>query len=301
MIRMEALRTFVEVASHGNIRDAAERLFRTPSAVSMTLKQIEDTLGTALFQSDRKSLLTETGQFLLETATVLLRDYDRTMELVADHAHARRGRLRLASVPSVAAHLLPRALELFLRDRPLVEIELVDTDSTDVRHLVETGQADIGIAGASEPAAVLHFEGLFSDPLLLIARSDAGLGHPGQPLTWSQIEGQQIILNETLRGLESEPFQRLASASRLSVRNVTSLLAMIQGGMGVSLLPALATVNLPGTLSALQVDDLACRRKVGIYRRAGHIESPLVQAFAKLFCAMSRDMAKGFGLTPLEQ
>lgn len=299
MIRMEALRTFVEVAGHGNIRDAAERLFRTPSAVSMTLKQIEDTLGTPLFQSDRKSSLTETGQFLLQTAAVLLRDYDRAMELVADHAHARRGRLRLASVPSVAAHLLPRALEAFLRDRPRVEIELVDTDSTDVRHLVETGQADLGIAGASEPTAALHFEALFSDPLLLIARADAGLGQPGQPLNWAQIEGQPIILNETIRSLQSDPFQQLAGASRLSVRNVTSLLAMVQGGMGVTLLPALATVNLPGTLLAMQIDDPACRRSVGIYRRAGHIESPLVQAFAKQFGAMSREMANGFGLTPL--
>src|SRR6056297_1748961 len=58
MIGITALRTFVHVAECGTIRDAAERLFRTPSAVSMTLTQLERDLGAPLFQSDRKNRLT---------------------------------------------------------------------------------------------------------------------------------------------------------------------------------------------------------------------------------------------------
>lgn len=82
MIRLEALRAFVEVADHGNIKDASEKLYRTPSALSMTLKQIEDRLGCPLFETDRKSNLTEMGRFLYRQAVVLLRDYDRAMERI---------------------------------------------------------------------------------------------------------------------------------------------------------------------------------------------------------------------------
>ena len=58
MIRLDALRALVAVAEHGNIKDAAEQLHRTTSALSMTLKQIEDRLGGPLFEADRKQTLT---------------------------------------------------------------------------------------------------------------------------------------------------------------------------------------------------------------------------------------------------
>lgn len=297
MIRIEALRTFVEVAEHGNIRDAAKKLYRTPSAISMTLKQVEETLGCPLFETDRKSSLTETGQFLLETATFLLRDYDRAMELVLEHARAKGGRLRLASVPSVAAILLPRALDTFLADRPNVEIELIDTNSTNVRGMVETGQVDMGIAGAAETRSTLEFEPLFSDPLLLVCRADRAPGVPGRPLKWEEID-QRMILNETVLALPSEGFQRLAASARLSVRNVTSLTAMVQAGMGVTLLPALATLNLPGALSTRHVADPACHRLVGIYWRGGRISSPLNIAFRRHLAVLAREQARSLGLVP---
>lgn len=296
MIRIEALRVFVEVAEHGNIRDAADRLGRTPSALSMTLKQIEDHLGTPLFQTDRKSAMTETGQFLLDAARLLLRDYDRSMELILDHAKAKRGRLRLASVPSVAVTLMPAALQSFLRDRPGVQIDLVDTNSTNVCHLVETGQADLGIAGAMEPTAGLSFTPLFSDPMALVCRADTVAVPPGRRVQWEDLEGLVFILNETTRNLRGEAFRQLARKSTLSVRNVTSLLAMVQAGMGVTLLPVLATTNLPSTLTALQIDDPACRRLVGIWRRTGHVESPLTNAFADQFARIAWQLAESHGL-----
>lgn len=295
MIRIEALRTFVEVAEHGNIRDAAEKLCRTPSALSMTLKQIEDLLDAPLFETDRKSSLTETGRFLLDTARILLRDYDRAMELVLEQARAKGGRLRLASVPSVATALLPEALRSFLTGRPGVEVELIDTDSTDVRAMVETGQVDLGIAGAG-PHPGLEFEALFSDPVLLVCRADAPPRHSGGAVTWEDLTDERLILNEAIRGLPSEGFQKLAAGARLSVKSVASLTALVQSGMGVTLLPALATVNLPGTLSAFRIDDPACKRQVGCYWRAGRIMSPLATAFRSHFSTFARERAQVLGL-----
>ena len=118
MIRLDALRALVAVADHGNIKDAADQLHRTTSALSMTLKQIEDRLGGPLFEADRKQTLTELGSLVRDTGVILLRDYDRAMEAIAAHAGAFSGRPRLASVPSVAVMLLPQALREFLQTRP---------------------------------------------------------------------------------------------------------------------------------------------------------------------------------------
>ena len=95
MMNLMHWRLVVAVADHGNIKDASEKLFRTPSALSMTLRQIEDRLGRPLFETDRKSTLTVTGRFLYDEAMTLLRDHDRAMERIAAQSKARSGRLRI--------------------------------------------------------------------------------------------------------------------------------------------------------------------------------------------------------------
>lgn len=301
MIRLEALRAFVEVADHGNIKDASEKLYRTPSALSMTLKQIEERLGCPLFETDRKSSLTEMGRFLYDQAAVLLRDYDRAMERIEAQSKARSGRLRIASVPSVATMLLPRFLQGFITLRTDLDIDLVDTDSTDVRHLVETGQVDLGIAGLSSEVAGLASEPIFRDPFKLVFRSDSPIAGRGAVLDWTDLDGEPLILNEAARSLPSPDFQRLAREARFSVRNVASLVAMVQAGMGVTLLPALATVNLPAALTTRPLRDPACIRTVCLHWRIGKVLSPVTQRFAREFAAAAQAHAGSLGLEPAEQ
>lgn len=296
MIRLEALRAFVAVAEHGNIKDAAERLCRTPSALSMTLKQIEDRLGQPLFESDRKSSLTELGRLVRDTGQILVRDYDRAISLIEAHAQGRAGRLRLASVPSVVTMLLPQALRDFLARYPGVEVDLLDTNSTDVREMVETSQVDLGIASTPPPGLGLAFEPLFSDAFRLVCRADAAIAEGNGPVEWSALEGQELILNEPTRSLRSPAFQALAVRARLSVRSVTSLFIMVQSGIGVTILPALATVNLPATLVSRPIEDPTCLRTVGLITRDGKLQGPLVKAFAQLFAPMARQQIAELGL-----
>ena len=91
------------------------------------------------------------GRFLYDQSVVLLRDYDRAMERIEAQSKARSGRLRIASVPSVATLLLPTFLQDFTAVRPDLDMDLVDTDSTDVRLLVETGQVDLGCCRRRRP------------------------------------------------------------------------------------------------------------------------------------------------------
>ena len=296
MLRLEALRAFVEVADHGNIKDASERLYRTPSALSMTLKQIEERLGCALFETDRKSSLSEMGQFLYDQSVVLLRDYDRAMERIDAQSKARSGRLRIASVPSVATMLLPPFLQGFIALRPDLDIELVDTDSTDVRHLVETGQVDLGIAGLSADVPGLSGISIFRDPFMLVCRQDNPLAAKAGLLDWPDLEGQAMIMNEAARGLYSAPVPHHGQKAHFSVRNVASLLAMVQAGMGITLLPSLATVNLPASLTVRALADPACMRTVGVYWREGKLLSPVTQLFKTEFIAAARAHAKALGI-----
>jgi DNA-binding transcriptional LysR family regulator len=72
---------------------------------------------------------------------------------------------------------------------------------------------------------------------------------------------------------------------------------MVQSGMGVTLLPALATVNLPSSLRALPLADPAALRIVGLISRRGRIASPVTMAFREDFAAAVRKQARHLGLS----
>ena len=145
-IKIEMLRCFVAVARSGNLMEAAQVLGRTPSAVSMMLKQFEAHLGSPLFESNRKSKLTALGDFTLEEALRELTHFERTVESIQTFASSESGFVRVAAVPSVAGAILPMVTREFLSERPNVRIDVRDMDSNAVIRELERERADLGIA-----------------------------------------------------------------------------------------------------------------------------------------------------------
>jgi len=291
MIGITSLRAFVHVADCGNIRDAAARLFRTPSAISMTLKQLEQDLGAPLFETDRKSRLTTLGEEVLGIAAEMLREHDRALERIDAVATGRQGRLQLASVPSVASELLPRLLADFLDARPGLTVELIDTDSRAVQALVADGTVELGIAGPPEASSALSFKPLFRDPFRLVCRSDHPLARCTVPLSWSDLAGARIIGNDPANAIAAEECRALVGASMLKARSVISLLSLVRAGAGVTLLPRLATVSLEADLVALPFADPMAVREVGVIMRDGRSPSPVCHAFLECLSATSQGSA----------
>lgn len=279
-MRIEALRAFVTVAECGNIADAAERLHRTPSAISMTLKQVETQLGAPLFETDRKSNLTALGERVRQIALGLLREHDRALAQIHAVASGRLGTLQMAAVPSVAAQILPAVIEAFLARSPEVRLELIDTDSAAVRDLVASGAVELGVAGPPRATPDLEFRPLFHDAFVLVCRSDHPLAGAVAPLPWSALQGQRLIANEAARDIAAGAGGLAARPSVVSARNVISLQALVLAGVGVTLLPALATAALPEGLRAVPLADPRARRTVGLITRAGRAASPVAAHFA---------------------
>ena len=296
MIKLEALRTFVTVAEAGNIKDAAERLCRTASAVSMTLKHLEHEVGGELFETDRKNRLTPLGAFLLDSARLQIRSYDRTVDGIRAYARNRIGRLTLASVPSVAANLVPSLLPRFVRDRPGIEIELLDIDSRNVRIFVETGQADLGIAGRPQSSTPVIFEPLFRDRFKVVCSSESDLAIAGRPVHWSDLEGENLILNGASEKIEASRYRALAEKASIQVRNVTSLLALAKTGFGTTLLPALTAIDLPDGVVALDLADEEVWRMVGLLSHGDSVPSPVAFAFRQFVLDEVPKLARTLGL-----
>lgn len=273
-IKIEMLRCFTAVAEGGNLSDAATRLHRSPSAVSMMLKQFEQLLGTPLFESDRKNKLTPVGAFVLEKAQAELRQFDRTVTTIKDFARAEIGSVRIASVPSIAATLLPRALGQFRQQFPKVRIELRDMDSVSILRELHQEQIDVGIATAPDNLSAVTRHPLLTDAFGLVCSQQHPLAQTKGPLHWQDLLNETFIANELCSSLQSTVFRTIYENAVLTVHNTVSLLAMVKAGLGITVLPQMVVQMSPGDVVFRSIRDTGLQRQIDLLYVTGKSRSP---------------------------
>ena len=279
MMKIEALRCFATVARCGNLADAAENLGRTPSAVSMMLKQFEQHLGAPLFESDRKSKLTALGAFALAEAMRELDHFERTVAAIEGFARSEAGIVRVAAVPSVAEAIFPGVVRDFLLAQPGVWIDISDMDSAAILRELERERVDLGFATGIGARGGIDRTNLFSDAFGVVCRPDHPLTSVKDPLDWHALGPWPFIANGLCSHIANQSFQRIFARSQLMVRNTTSLLAMVRAGVGITVLPRLVVDRVERDVRFLPVADPSARRRIDVLRRAHVSLSPAARRF----------------------
>lgn len=268
-IKIEMLRSFAIVAQTGSLAEAATQLARTPSAISMTLKQLEDQLGQRLFESDRKNRLTALGEYVLEQAQAELRQFDNTIRAIETFARTPKGLIRIAAVPSVAGLVFPKAVSQFAKTNPSISIELRDMDSTGVLNALSRGLVDIGIATSTGQLQDVHQQVLFSDAFGLVSARDHPLARRQEAPNFAEISKHQFVLNELCASITSPAFQEVLSGTRISAQNTLSLISMVRAGNWITVLPSSVVHIDPRQLSFRKIEGLQEKRRVDLlYRKA---------------------------------
>jgi DNA-binding transcriptional LysR family regulator len=290
-IKIEMLRAFSTVAQTGNLSEAAQRLGRTPSAVSMVLKSLEDHLGQRLFESDRKNRLTPLGTQVLELAQEELKQFDGTIRAIETFAQAPQGLVRAAAVPSVAALIFPAVLARFQQEFPSIRVELRDADSASVATALSRGQVDIGIASVPHGLGDTDQDLLFSDPFGLISSRDHLLATQIQDPDMQQIANSGFISNDLCRNLGGgEQLQLLQDAPALA-QNTLTLMGMVKSGNWVTILPQrVADLDRNG-LAFRPVRGLAAARDVHLLVRQRPAAPDHVLHFARLIRQQAAQLA----------
>jgi DNA-binding transcriptional LysR family regulator len=293
------MRGFVAVCEAGGVRAAADQIGRTPSAVSMTLKQLENDVGAPLFAADRRGELTPVGRIVLEEARAMIDHYDRACEKMISYAANRIGRCDIASVPSVAVTLLPRAIARARAQGAPFEIDVRDSDSQAIMDAVENGAAEIGLCVLHQARPQLDFEPLFREPLDLVCPKNHPLAAAKRPLSWARLEDVDLIQNGSSAALGLAEIAALAERSRLKARNVMSLLAMVEAGLGVTILPRLCRWKCGYAVAFAPLSDARVSRTVGWIAKAGRALSPAARLVIDSVAAEARASAEELGYVAL--
>lgn len=142
LLDLDVLRTFVAISETANFTLAAERVFRTPSAVSMQIKKLEETLGCSVFRRDARSVtLTREGETLLTYARQLLSINNEVVSrfLLPEMS----GVVRLGAPDDIGELMLPSILAHFASLYPTLAIDVTIESSTNLRKAVAENRLDL--------------------------------------------------------------------------------------------------------------------------------------------------------------
>ncbi|WP_339850760.1 LysR family transcriptional regulator [Roseovarius nubinhibens] len=278
-IKTEMLRCFVTVAQSGNLADAAELLGRTPSAVSMMLKQFEQQLGSPLFENERKNRLTALGRFVFGEARREIDHFDKVVNAIESYARADAGLVRIAAIPSVATTILPEALSRFLKRHGEVRVHIREMETSYVLRELEEGDADLGFASLLHPIAGLTGAPLFTDRFGVVCAADHPLAQSGEPVRFDQLAQERLIVNSVCQQIRDPEFKALLDRSQLSVMSTHANLSAVRRKVGITVLPELVLAEFGDDLRFVPLADKTLTRTVQEIGHAHLALSPAALAF----------------------
>jgi DNA-binding transcriptional LysR family regulator len=287
MLDVRKLAALREIAAHGSFSAAARRLNYSQSAISQQVAQLEREVGTLLIERQGRSIrLTPAGQALADRAGPILRDLREAEAELEAITGLRRGTLRLTAFASAAATVVPPAVARFRAGHPSVAVAMTIADSGAALSQVANGEADIAIINKSDTFAAdraVAISGLLEDPM----RVALPLGHrlaERRSLRLADLSAEPWVLATGSSCADWEVFatacRRAGFEPRIAFRHddYLALQGLVAAGLGVALLPDLATASVRDDIVLRPLAPRGPVRHVTAVMMAGNCQSPTVEA-----------------------
>ena len=242
-LTLKQLRYFEALARHGHFGRAADACAISQPALSMQIRELEETLGTTLFErAARQVRLTSFGEEFAIRARETLRSVDELEDLARASRDRLIGRLRIGVIPTIAPYLLPAIISDLTRVHEGLDIHVRETmTSRLVQELLE-GRLDTAIVALPVSEPTLSEVALFTENFVLVRPGgDAGKPVPDQEMLRHMrlllLEEGHCFRDQALSfcNLQSTRPRELLDGSSLS-----TLVQMVSAGIGVTLIPEMA-------------------------------------------------------------
>ncbi|MGE0424855.1 MAG: LysR substrate-binding domain-containing protein [Reyranellaceae bacterium] len=242
------LRLFVHIADAGSLTHGAERAGLALPSASERVKAMEETLGVALLQRDRRGTQpTAAGLALLDHARLMLAQFERMKGELGAHARGLKGRIRVLSNTSAISEHLPASLASFLAAHPSVDIELEERESPDIVAAVAGGQADLGVVADPPDMSGLDAWPFREDRLVLAVPARHALAGRRQVWFTEALEHDLVGLSHAsaLQAHLARHAARLGKRMRLRVRltGFDAQCRLVEHGAGLAIVPATAAAR----------------------------------------------------------
>jgi DNA-binding transcriptional LysR family regulator len=256
---------FLTTVEKKSFTAASETLHYSESGISRMIKDLEEEWQITLLRRDRGGVsLTSEGEKLLPQIQSLCLQYQTLAREAEDLKGLRSGLLRIATISSIATYRLPTVIQSFQGKYPAIEYELLLGDYDEITAWVESGRADFGFLcrPVSPDLAFIPYE---KDELVAVLPENHPLAKRKKfPL--SALEKSPFMLLE--KGAQSEvrdllERNHLHPDIRFTTFDDYAILAMVEKGLGISILPRLILTRIPFRV-AIRSLSVPAYRELGI-------------------------------------
>lgn len=192
---------FKTIAQYGTITAAAKQLYISQPSLSQTLRQIEDEVGTSLFDRSTSPFhLTYAGERYLKAVEAMLDIETRLKEEIESIRRDDGGRLRLGISVTRAMQVLPDVIPIFTKAYPNVTIELTEAASASLEGLLQKGQIDLALAALEANEANIAYELIEKESIGILAGKDSQLAQlvpSGTPISLEMVEKEAFVSLDT--------------------------------------------------------------------------------------------------------
>ena len=282
-LTLKQLRYFEALAKHAHFGRAADSCAISQPALSMQVKELEEALGTALFdRGNRQVLLTNFGEAFALRVHDIMRAVDELGDLARASHERLVGRLRIGIIPTIAPYLLPSIIANLTQMNASLDIHVRETTTPRlIQELVE-GRLDTAIVALPVSEPCLTEIALFTENFVLVRPgADAGKPVPDRQMLREMrlllLEEGHCFRDQALSfcDINSSPPREMLDASSLS-----TLVQMVSAGMGITLIPemAVSVETRAACVSIARFKEPQPARTVGmVWRKTSPLARQLLQ------------------------
>ena len=286
-VNLKLLQAFLLVAGTRSFKTAALQTFRSQSALSAQIRQLEEQLGVPLFHRTTRSVsLTAEGTQLREYARRALVEIDAGLRKIREAADIRSGKVALACSPTIAQSHLAKVLAAFEADYPGIDVSVREQSSSYIYDSVRKREVDFGV-GPALPLDDFKCDYLFEEPFLaLVPRKLYSAAAATLPLARLATMPLLMLSSATaLRGtLENAMKERgVDFLTRYEFAQAATLISMAEAGLGAAILPSVAVPQKLGrNLRVLPIVNPSLHRQIALITARGYALSPASMRLAEL-------------------
>ncbi len=289
-IKLRDLHYLVALADTRHFGRAAAACHVSQPTLSAQLKKLEQYLGVQLIErGTRRASMTTAGERIVARARAMLEASDDIVEIAKSFADPLAGRLRLALLPTIGPYLLPRVTPRLRKALPRLELMLYEYQTATLLARLRAGEIDAGILALPVDLDGLDVMPLYDEPFVLAAPSTHRLAKSG-PLRTADLAGEAVLLLEDghcLRDQALDVCNRVGMHEKQDFRatSLETLRQMVASGVGVTLLPELATRGAYGAARGIAVRAFARpapMRRIGAVWRTTSARREAIEAVARV-------------------
>ena len=259
---------FIKTVEYGSFTKAAEKLNYSQSGISRMINDLEQEWNVLLLERSRTGIrLTSDGMKILPLAQSVCDEFSRLQEQVDEINGLQSGLIRIGTFSSVATHWLPNIIREFQKDYPNIDYELLLGDYMEIEEWIKTGRVDLGFLRLP---TVEEFETIFleEDTLLVVLPENHPMADCDQFPVEALSEYPFMLLEKGAKAEISEIFKRnhIMPNVRFTTWDDYAVMSMVEGGLGIAILPQLILRRIPYKIITKKLDAPAYR-KIGIALR----------------------------------